>query len=99
MAITGRQVSQEELSEKSMIVRRFFARGTRKEIVEIVICDEATRTIIQAMGAFHEAPVPLVVALSELLNFCRDLERSVQHHGVVPMLHSPDFMTALIRQG
>jgi hypothetical protein len=98
MAITGPSVSPEELLETSVRVRDFFACGTRRGIAEIIIRDEAAETIINAIAAFHDAPVPLVAALSELLNFCRDLERSVPRHGVVPKLQSPDFMTALIRQ-
>ncbi len=98
MAITGPRLSSEELFGASALVRDFFGVGTKKEISEVTIRDPAAETIIRAISAFHDAPVPLVTALSELLNSCRDLENRRSSHGIVPTLQSPDFLSSLVRQ-
>ena len=98
MAITGPRLSSEELFGASAVVRDFFSEGTKKEISEVAIRDQATETIIRAIAEFQDATVPLVTAISELLNCCRELENRRSSHGIVPSLQSPDFLRSLVRQ-
>jgi len=48
-------------------LRDFFNRGTREDVLEVTIRPEAVETIVQALAAFKDAPVPLASALSDLL--------------------------------
>jgi hypothetical protein len=50
--------------------RDFFSQGTAAAITEINISREAIDTIGEAIQECHSTPVPLVRALSELLNAC-----------------------------
>jgi hypothetical protein len=84
MAITGPNVAAEETASASATVRDFFSQGTREEIMEVTIRTDAAETIIRAIAAFDEEPVPLVAALSELLNFRRDLGHVGRSDWTVP---------------
>lgn len=78
MGIEGPRVAAEDVVRASAKLREFFNLGTRKTIIEIKIRPEAVESIVKAMAAFEDAPVPLAAALSDLVNFCRDAE------GIVP---------------
>ena len=78
MGIEGPRVAAEDVVQLSVKLREFFNLGPRRTITEIKIRPGAVESIVKAMAAFDDAPVPLATALSELVNFCRDAE------GVVP---------------
>ena len=77
MAVTRAwtRIPDEEFGRASAKIREFFSRGTREAILEVTIRPEAVESIVKAIAAFDAAPVPLAVALSELLDFYRDAER------------------------
>jgi hypothetical protein len=76
MAFEGPRVAPEEVIRASATMREFFNRGTRETILDVDIRPEAVECIVKAICSFNDEPVPLVTALTKLLNFCRDAERN-----------------------
>ena len=93
IAFEGSRVAPEEFLRASAKLRDFFNKGTREDVFEVTIRPEAVETIVRAVAAFNDAPVPLASALSDLLNFYRDLISGAPHGETPPELR--DLLNAL----
>jgi len=81
--------SSAELRIALETVRVFFTEGTTAQIEEVGISRAAIDSIVEANHQCHCTPTPLVRALSELLNFCRDLGNAAAPHTAAVNLPAP----------